>query len=127
MRMSGYPSKTESMSFSRGGKWLATSGSDAMVLWPFFGGGPMGKAPMELAGGDGINCTAVAAHPKEDHVAGGFSDGLIVLADIGSSRILPVCPPGKGPVSALTWSPDGRLLALGTEQGLAAFIDFAKR
>ena len=127
MRMSGYPSKTESMSFTRAGKWLVTSGSDAMVLWPFFGGGPMGKAPMELAGGDGINCTAVAAHPKEDHIAGGFADGLIVLADIGSSRILPICPPGKGPVSALAWSPDGRLLALGTEQGLAAIVDFAKR
>ncbi len=127
MRMSGYPSKSESMSWTRGGKWLVTSGSDAMVLWPFFGGGPMGKAPMELAGGDGINCTAVAAHPKEDHIAGGFADGLIVLADIGSSRILPVCPPGKGPVSALAWSPDGRLLALGTEQGLAAVVDFAKR
>ena len=99
MRMSGYPSKTESMSWTRGGKWLVTSGSDAMVLWPFHGGGPMGKAPMELAGGDGINCTAVAAHPKEEHIAGGFADGLIVLADIGSSRILPVCPrwaPNRG-------------------------------
>ena len=127
MRMSGYPSKTESMSFSRAGKWLVTSGSDAMVLWPFFGGGPMGRAPMELAGGDGIFCTAVAAHPKEDHIAGGFADGLVVLADIGSSRILPVCPPGQGAVSALAWSPDGRLLALGTEQGLAALVDFAKR
>ena len=45
MRMSGYPGKTQSMSFTRTGKWLATSGADAMVLWPFFGGGPMGKAP----------------------------------------------------------------------------------
>ena len=60
MRMSGYPAKTESLSFTRNGKWLATSGADAMVLWPFFGGGPMGKAPIELAGGDGIICTRVA-------------------------------------------------------------------
>ena len=57
MRMSGYPAKTESLSFTRNGKWLASSGADAMVLWPFFGGGPMGKAPIELAGGDGIMCT----------------------------------------------------------------------
>ena len=82
MRMSGYPAKTETLSFTRNGKWLATSGADAMVLWPFFGGGPMGKAPIELAGGDGITCTRVAAHPQQEMVAGGFADGLVVLAEV---------------------------------------------
>ena len=126
MRMSGYPAKTTSMSFSKGGKWLASSGSDAMVLWPFFGGGPMGKAPIELAGGDGINCTQVACHPKDELVAGGFEDGLVVVADIGSSRILPVAPPGHGPVTTLAWSADGTRLAIGTENGFAAIVDFAR-
>ena len=96
MRMSGYPAKTDSLSFTRNGKWLATSGADAMVLWPFFGGGPMGKAPLELAGGDGMICTQVACHPKDELVAGGFADGLVVVADINSSRILPVVPPEHG-------------------------------
>jgi WD40 repeat protein len=127
MRMSGYPAKTEALSFTRNGKWLATSGADAMVLWPFFGGGPMGKAPIELAGGDGVTCTRVAAHPQQEMVAGGFADGLVVLADVNSSRILPVAPPGRGPVSALAWSPDGSQLAFGTEQGFAAIVDLAQR
>lgn len=127
MRMSGYPTKTTSLSFTKGGKWLASSGADSMVLWPFHGGGPMGKAPMELAGGDGINCTQVAAHPKEDIVAGGFEDGLVVVADIGSSRILPIVPPGQGQVTALAWNTDGTRLAVGTEKGLAGIVDFARR
>ena len=127
MRMSGYPAKTEALSFTRNGKWLASSGADAMVLWPFFGGGPMGKAPMELAGGDGVICQQVACHPKEELVAGGFSDGLVVIADIGSSRIIPVAPPDHGPVTALAWSPDGARLAVGTETGFAAVIDFSRR
>ena len=127
MRMSGYPAKTETLSFTRNGKWLATSGADAMVLWPFFGGGPMGKAPIELAGGDGITCTRVAAHPQQEMVAGGFADGLVVLAEVNSSRILPIAPPGRGPVSALAWSPDGTQLAIGTEKGFAAIIDLSKR
>ncbi len=127
MRMSGYPSKTESLSWTKGGKWLATSGADAIVLWPFFGGGPMGKAPMELAGGDGVVCTRVAAHPANEMVAGGFADGLVVLADVGSSRILPVVPPGNGPITALAWDRHGTNLVVGTETGFAAIIDFAKR
>jgi WD40 repeat protein len=127
MRMSGYPAKTQSLSFTRNGKWLASSGADAMVLWPFFGGGPMGKAPIELAGGDGIICTQVAAHPQHEMVAGGFADGLVVLADINTSRILPVAPPEHGAISALAWSPDGTQLAFGTEQGFAAIIDLSKR
>src|SRR6202161_4140216 len=113
MRMSGYPAKTTSLSFTRNGKWMASSGADAMVLWPFFGGGPMGKAPLELAGGDGIICTQVACNPKDELVAGGFEDGLVVVADITSSRVLPVVPPDHGSISTLAWSSDGTQLAVG--------------
>jgi hypothetical protein len=127
MRMTGYPSKPRSLSFTRNGKWLASSGADAVVLWPFFGGGPMGKAPTELAGGDGVICTMVACHPTHDAVAAGFDDGLVVMADINSARILPVAAGGRGPVSALAWSPDGTNLAFGTETGFAAVVDFSKR
>jgi WD40 repeat protein len=127
MRMSGYPSKTQAMSFTRNGKWLATSGAESVVLWPFSGGGPMGKAPTELAGGDNVSCTYVACHPQHESVAAGFSDGLVVLADIASARILPVCAPGRGSVSALAWSADGTTLALGSETGFAAVVDFSKR
>ena len=56
MRMTGYPGKTRSLSWSHDGAWLATSGADAAVVWPFKDkDGPMGKAPRESAsqsGGD---------------------------------------------------------------------------
>ena len=126
MRMSGYPAKTMSLGFTRNGRWLASSGADAIVLWPFFGGGPMGKPPTELAGGDGVGCTRIACHPLQEVVAAGFADGLVVLADIAAGRVLPVCGPGRGPVSALAWSADGAHLAFGTETGFAALVDFSK-
>ena len=127
MRMSGYPAKTESLSFSRTGRWLASSGADTVVLWPFFGGGPMGKAPVELAGGDGVLCTRVAFQAQQDLLAAGFADGLVVVADVSSERILPIAMPGHGPVTALAWSADGSKLAFGTETGFAALVDFSKR
>ncbi|MBN9509393.1 MAG: WD40 repeat domain-containing protein [Alphaproteobacteria bacterium] len=127
MRMSGYPGKTQALSFTRSGKWLASSGAEAIVLWPFGGSGPTGKAPMELAGADGILCTTLACHPQHEAVAAGFSDGLVILADIGTQRILPVAGTGRGPVSALAWSADGTRLALGSETGFAAVVDFSRR
>ena len=125
MRMSGYPGKTRFLSFTAKGRWLATSGSEAVVTWPFFGGGPMGKQPEEIAGGDGVLCSAVACHPKQELFAAGFGDGLVLLAEIASGRIVPVAAPGRGAVSALCWNADGSRLAFGTETGFAALLDLS--
>ena len=103
------PSKTRFLCFTARGRWLATSGADSVVIWPFFGGGPMGKAPTELAGGDGVICTAVACHPQHEVVAAGFEDGLVLLAEIGSGKVVPVAPPGHGAISALGWNPAARI------------------
>lgn len=127
MRMSGYPAKTESMGFSRGGKWLASSGADSIVLWPFFGGGPMGKPPLELAQIEGILCTRVAFHPKDEVVAAGFADGTVVVADIGSRRVVVVAEPEGSAVGGLAWNAAGGALAFGTEAGRAAVLDLSAR
>lgn len=128
MRMSGYPTKIKSFSFSGGkGRWLATAGADCVVLWPFFAGGPMGKPPLELAGGDGVLCTQVACHPQHEVVAAGFQDGLVLMAEIGSGKIVPIAAPGRGAVSALAWNASGTQLAFGTETGFAGVVDLSKR
>lgn len=127
MRMSGYPGKTKSLAFSGKGRWLATAGAESIVLWPFFGGGPMGKAPTEIAGGDNVLCTRVACHPEHEVVAAGFADGLVLIAEIASGKVVPVAGPGRGSVSALAWSSDGARLGFGTETGFAAVVDLARR
>ncbi len=123
MRMSGYPAKTESMGFTKSGRWLATGGAESVVLWPFFGGGPMGKAPTELGLGDGI-VRRIACHPAHEIVAAGFDTGLTLLINLASEQILPICGPGRGAVTALAWNASGSQLALGTEPGFAALISF---
>jgi len=127
MRMSGYPGKTRSMAFTGRGRWLATSGAESIVLWPFFAGGPMGKAPTELAGGDAVLCSAVACHPEHEVVAAGFEDGLVLLAEITSGKVVPVAPPGGGAVTSLAWNAPGSHLAFGTEQGRAGLVDLTRK
>jgi WD40 repeat protein len=124
MRMAGYPAKTESIGFTKSGRWLATGGADSVVFWPFFGGGPMGKAPTELGAGDGI-VKRIACHPDHEIVAAGFDTGLLMIIDIPKEKVLPVCGPGRGAISALNWNSSGSHLAFGTEGGFAAVVDFS--
>ncbi|WP_297369550.1 WD40 repeat domain-containing protein [Acidocella sp.] len=124
MRMSGYPAKTESMGFTKSGKWLATGGADTLVLWPFFGGGPMGKPPLELGLGEGI-IKRVACHPQHEVVAVGFSSGLGLMIDVPGEKVLPLCAPGRGAFTALSWNAAGTHLAFGTDTGFVGLVNFS--
>ncbi len=127
MRMSGYPAKSDSIGFTRNGRWLASSGADSIVLWPFFGGGPMGKPPLELAQIEGVLCTRCAVHPTADVVAAGYSNGIVLLADIATRSVHRLTTAGQhgssDPISAIAWHPAGTSLAYGTEAGRAAILN----
>ena len=123
MRMSGYSARVRSFAWTAGGKWLATSGSEQLVLWPFQGkDGPMGKQPKMFAA-FAVRVTAVACHPKQDVVAVGYADGTVLLVRIDDGAEVLAKKPGAGPVTALGWDAAGTLLAFGTEAGEAGVID----
>jgi WD40 repeat protein len=122
MRMTGYPGKTRSLSWSHDGQWLATSGADAAVVWPFKDkDGPMGKAPREC-GVRQARVTQVAFHPKALVVAIGYSDGLVLLVRLADGAEILARQPGDGPVSALAWSAMGSELLFGLESGVAGLL-----
>ena len=122
MRMTGYPAKTRSLSWSHDGAWLATSGADACVVWPFKDkDGPMGKAPREC-GVRQPRVTQVAFHPKALVVAIGYADGLILLCRLADGAEILVRQPGDGAVSALAWDATGARLAFGLESGAAGLL-----
>lgn len=122
MRMSGYPSRVRSMSWSVGGKGLATSGADCVIVWPFVAkDGPMGKEPGMLAPLPG-KVTVVACHPKSDIMAAGYSDGTVMLIRLNDgAEILARAKDGVA-MSALAWDAKGASLAFATEQGAAGLL-----
>ena len=123
MRMSGYSARVRSFAWTAGGKWLATAGSEQLVLWPFQGkDGPMGKQPKMFAA-FAVRVTAVACHPKQEVVAVGYADGTVLLVRIDDGAEVLGKKPGEGPVTALGWDAAGTLLAFGTEAGEAGVID----
>lgn len=124
LRMTGYPAKPRSFSWSVKGRFLATSGADAAILWPFhFKDGPQGKQPLQLGAREAL-VTQVACHPGEEMVAIGYRDGAVAIGPFVEGEGSMLRQPGEGPVSALAWNAAGRRLAYGTEEGAAGVIDF---
>jgi hypothetical protein len=114
-----------SFAWTAGGKWLATSGSEQLILWPFASkDGPMGKQPRMVVPYD-KRAVIVACHPKQEIVATGFEDGLVMLARIEDGAEILAKKPGGAAVSALAWNADGAKLAFGTEDGEAGIVDLA--
>jgi WD40 repeat protein len=123
MRMTGYPGRVRSLSWSAGGKALATSGADSVIMWPFASkDGPMGKEPAMFAPLQ-ARVSMVACHPKQDILAVGYGDGTILMVRMTDGAEILVRRNGSAAVSALAWNPKGTLLAFAAEDGDAGLLE----
>lgn len=126
MRMAGYPAKVKSLSWSAKGRWLASSGAPAAIVWPFqTKDGPIGKAPAELGTRGDSMVTCVAFHPAEEILAIGYADGMVLAARVADAKEVLLRRPGNGAVTAMDWDGEGRRIAFGTESGDCGVIDVA--
>jgi len=122
MRMTGYPGRVRSVSWSAGGKALATSGADSVILWPFASkDGPMGKEPAMLAPLQ-ARVTTVACHPRQEIFAAGYSDGTVLMVRMTDGAEILVRRNAAAPVAALAWNSKGTLLAFAAEDGDAGLL-----
>src|SRR5665213_4476915 len=124
MRMSGYSARVRSLSWMHDGSFLATSGSEQLILWPFDGkDGPMGRQPKLMAKSQ-ARVSVIACHPRQPVVAVGYADGVVVLVRIDDGALILVKGEGTSPVSAFGWAASGQILAFGTEEGEAGALSF---
>jgi WD40 repeat protein len=126
MRMSGYPGKTRSLSWSKDGHWLATSGAQACIVWPFATrDGPMGRSPREC-GVRNAKVSRVAFHPEVAILAIGYEDGWVLLARLEDDAEVLVRGPRAGEdtsaITALAWDGKGKRLLFGTASGAAGLV-----
>ena len=121
MSMSGYPAKVKSFTWAGSAPYLATSGADHAICWPFDGkDGPMGRPPETCAYGGGKQlCTAVTGLVGYNNVFAGFADGSVLagrLSGDDTSKDLVAKGSSGTPVMALSITPDGWLF-VGEELG----------
>lgn len=119
LRMSGYPNKVKGWAWSGKLPWLATTGADEAILWPFDGAqGPMGRGPMQLAWGGRGHVTAVWALPAHEVVFAGYSSGAVILSEIDpAAEPRAVKRPTGVPIVLLTVTPVTGWLLAADEQG----------
>lgn len=122
LRMSGYPSKIRSISWTADGRYVAASGADTVTSWDCAGKGPSGKPPLEFGYVYNGVVMRVAAHPSDRVVAGGYSDGTVLIGNVEQETAV-IARPGNGSaVVGLAWHPDGRTLVATDEEGAIAVM-----
>ena len=130
MRMSGYPAKVKSFAWVGDAPFLATSGADEAICWPFDGrDGPMGRAPETCAYGGKQLCTAVAGLIGLPDVFAGFVDGAVLAGRLDfEAEDLVLKGSSASAVTALAVSQEGWLF-IGEESGRVLWVklsgDFA--
>jgi WD40 repeat protein len=113
--MSGYEGKVKELSFDRTGRWLATGGGRDVCIWDCHGAGPEGREPAMLPH-DAKIC-AVAFQNRLGLLASASLDGVVMLWSPERKQPLRATLQLPAPATKISWSPDDRQLALGSEKG----------
>lgn len=122
MRMTGYPGRVRSIAWSAGGKALATSGADMVIMWPFASkDGPMGKEPAMVAPLKS-RVTAVACHPDQAILVSGYEDGTVLMVRLSDGAEILVHKNGGAAIAGLAWNAKGTRLAFAAEDGEAGLL-----
>jgi WD40 repeat protein len=119
LQMSGYPTKVRELAWDHTGRYLATGGGATPCVWDCGGKGPAGRTPYQLEGHTKL-VSALQYQHGGPLLASGAADGRLMIwhpdklkKPVAQVRI-------DSGLSQLAWSPDDRLIALGTESGRVA-------
>ncbi|MEO8716168.1 MAG: WD40 repeat domain-containing protein [Acetobacteraceae bacterium] len=117
------PGEPRSLVFLADGSFLAASGGARATCWRF---DPPSEAEPSGCGlpSSQHRVSRVASHPSVPMLAVGYGHGAVMLGQPGSEDALFAKAGGGGAVTALAFSPDGTLLAIGTEEGEAGIVLF---
>jgi WD40 repeat protein len=116
LQMSGYEGKVRHLSFDHGSRWLATSGSQDACIWDCSGAGPEGREPMMLPHGAPV--CGVAFQRVLSLLATAAQDGALMLWSPERKQPLRATVQMPAAAGCVSWSPDDRFLAIGTEKGM---------
>lgn len=115
-QMGGYPGRVTLTSWDSTGRYLATGAGTEIIVWDFSGRGPEGSRPVQLSGHtEEIDC--LAYQPGGSYLVSGGRDWRVSLWLPDKAKLAIDAHLTDSEPSALRWSPDGRLVAVGERKG----------
>lgn len=114
--MKGYPEKVSLLDWDRNSRYLASSGSNDIVVWNTQGKSPTGTAPDVLKGHLG-RVSALCFQSSGSLLASGASDGSIKVWDVSQSRDSISDWNIGSPVTRIFWINNDRQLIVGAKDG----------
>lgn len=117
---SQFPAPVLSAGFGPGSDFVVASGAFRAAAWTL---GPENQ-PISTGKPGLVLVDRVAASPTRRLVAVGYANGLVSLAETGRADEMLLRQDTGAGISALAWSSDGRMLAIGGRDGTAALVEF---
>lgn len=116
-RFGGFKGKVRQVGWSNCSNYMVTSGADVIAAWPV-AGDPGSFPPKEIGYVFSASVSAIAIGEKLDRVAGGFTDGSVLIGNIRNGEAL-IARVGTGAeVTQMQWNQDQSELLYGTRDGI---------
>jgi WD40 repeat protein len=115
-QMWGFATKVLQLSWHHSGGFLATGGSDTVILWDCSDPGPEGRKPWMFEG-HLTRLTQLAFQHRGELLASSDDDGFLRVWNPQASDSPVDMRTFPSAISRMAWSPDDRLLAVGQETG----------
>lgn len=122
-QMTGFATKVLEMSWHRSGDYLATGGSDSIILWDCSGAGPEGREPRMLEA-HATRLTQLTFQSKGDDIASADADGIVMLWTPLRSGDPYFFRGFDSMITRLAWSSCDQRLVVGEREGKVTSIGF---
>ncbi len=122
LQMYGYPAKVKELAWDCTSRYLATGGSDTVIVWDCSGKGPENSKPIMLKGHTDM-LTTLQYQPRGPLLMSGGADAQVMLWQPNASRRPLAMVACADPIATLAWSPSSTLVAVGGAAGAVMLLE----